>query len=217
MSIPRQTQPNRAGFTLVEVLVVLAILAVVSAVGTSAFVTITSVWNEKRSQIELDAIAEEAFDSIRTDIADALSQQLAGVPLTGVSATIEDDRTFPAATNADDRIVIPIQGYVPGRTLNIASKVGYRVDRSHPNQPLVRTQGGMDETFPTTNRLEIIELARVVAFSVEYLDAGQAALWVEEWDQKKFPGAVRVSLTLEDPDRSDFQIARKAVIPINVE
>ena len=207
---------RRAGFTLLEVLVVLTILGVVSTLGTSAFVTVTSAWNERKALAELDAQAEEAFDTIRRDLADALSYELSSVAITGRSRDAVDTDTVPAAHNADDSVSIPVQGAAAGRTRQEAAMVAYSVDRGAAEGSLIRTAGSLDDNFPTTGRQEVIPRAHTVAFRAEYLSDDPDRLWETEWHGPGHPKALRISLTLEHPDRPDLQISRKAVIRVHV-
>lgn len=207
---------RRGGFTLLEVLVVIAILGIVSGLGTSAFVTITSAWNERKSITELDAQAQQAFESIRRDLSDALSYELSAMAIRGTRHDAVDTATVPAAHNADDVIAIPVQGASEGRARQRAALVGYRMDRGTGDGSLVRTIGDLEAEFPTTGRLEIIPGAHTVAFRLEYLSNDPHRLWVGDWQGAGHPGAVRVSLTLEDPDRPDIQISRKAVLRVHV-
>ena len=207
---------RRGGFTLLEVLVVIAILGIVSGLGTSAFVTINSAWSERKSITELDAQAQQAFDSIRRDLSDALSYELSAMAIRGTRHDAIDTATVPAAHNADDIIAIPVQGASAGQARQRAALVGYRMDRGAGNGSLVRTIGDLEAAFPTTGRLEIIPGAHTIAFRLEYLSNDPGRLWVGDWQGAGHPAAVRVSLTLEDPDRPDIQISRKAVLRVHV-
>lgn len=207
---------HRAGFTLLEVLVVLAILGVVSTLGTSAFVTITSAWNERKALTELDAQAEKAFEFIRQDLSDALSYELSGVAITGTSRDAVNTDTVPAAHNADDSVSIPVQGAAAGRVRQRAAMVTYSVDRGTAEGSLIRTAGNLDDNFPTTGRQEVIPRAHTVAFRAEYLSDDPDRLWETEWHGPGHPKALRISLTLEHPDRPDLQISRKAVLRVHV-
>ena len=208
---------RRGGFTLLEVLVVIAILSIVSGLGTSAFVSVTSAWNERKSITELDAQAQQAFESIRRDLSDTLSYELSGIAIRGTSHDAVDTGTVPAAHNADDNIAIPVQGASAGRTRQRAALVGYRMDRGAANGSLVRTIGDLEAKFPTAGKLEIIPGVRTIAFRIEYLSNDPGPLWVGDWQGPGHPGALRISLTLEDPDRPDFQISRKAVLRVHVQ
>ncbi len=207
---------RKQGFTLLELLVVLAILGVVTGLGTSAFVTVTAVWNETKSLTDLDAQAEEAFRSIGRDLSDTLSYDLSKLSIVGTRQEIVNTNTVPAAHDANDTVAVPIQGASLGRTRLRAAMVGYRVDRDLSKGSLIRTQGDLDGKFPTTGQQNVLPLAHTIAFRVEYLSDESDQHWLAVWHGPGHPEAIRVSLVLEDPDRPDFQISRKKVFRIHV-
>jgi len=209
---PRKPRRQR-GFTLIELLVVLTILSVVSAVGTTAFVTVTAAWNEARAMTELDRQAEDVFQAIRKDVNALISHDLSGLSLTSESGEIEDDRKFPVIQLEDDRVSLPVRASEVSQSLEVAARVGYHVDRSGESR-LVRTIGPAAAEFPKTGRQDLTPRARVLGFNVEYLARTPGAGWVREWTRTEPPAALRVSVSMEDTDRSDFQIARKVVIPV---
>lgn len=210
------TMPRRAGFTLIELLVVLAIIGIVMTIGTSTFVTVTAAWHERRAISELDDQAETVLDSIGQDIASMISFDVSGVGIAGASREVKDSRTYPAASHADDEICIPVNAHDPARNVSTPGKVAYKVDRSGGTAgTIVRTVGPLSGEVPTGGRLELIP-ARVQGFSVEYLGGDVNAAWTDTWAGPGLPRAVRVSISLEHPVRSEFQVARKAVFPVHV-
>jgi hypothetical protein len=95
--------------------------------------------------------------------------------------------------------------------------VGYRVERVSGAGQLLRTIGPLSEEFPAGGRIDLMPRARVLGFSVEYLAADStSSVWTRSWDGKTTPEALRVSISVEAPVRSEFQISRKLVIPIHV-
>lgn len=211
-----RTMPRRAGFTLLELLVVLTIIGIVMTIGTSTFVTVTAAWHERRAISELDNQAQLVLDSIGQDIASMISFEVSGVGVTGASREVKDDRTYPAATHADDEICLPVNAFDTTRNFSTPSKVAYKVDRTGGTTgPLVRTSGPLSGDMPTGARLELVP-ARVQGFSVEYLGSDPNAAWIDAWAGPGLPRAVRVSISLEHPVRSEFQVARKAVFPVHV-
>ena len=206
-----------SGFTLLELLVVITIIGIVMAIGTSTFYGVMAAWNERRTVAELDAQADAVLESIRRDIADTLAYDVAAVPIHGDTATIEDTRTYPHAQHPDDTLLVPIRAVDPNRPLAVPANVGYRVERAADGGILMRTVGPLGGGFPTTNRSERMPPARVLGFSVEYLSTEPGALWTDAWSRGEMPAAIRVSLAIEDVDRPDqFQVARQMVFPVHV-
>jgi len=213
----RCSQPRRnGGFTLLEILVVAGLIGLVMTIGTSTFVNVTRAWDERRAITDLDGQARAALESIRQDVSSTLSSEVSGLVLSGSSRTVTDDRSYPAATHADDDLVLAIESMDGIRGAATPMKVAYRVERSGAGGTLVRTTGGLSAEFPTGAPLDVIT-ARVQGFSVEYLGRGPGAVWSETWAGPGMPGALRVSIALEHPVRTEFQVARKAVFPIHVE
>ena len=206
-----------AGFTLLELLVVVSIVGIVTAIGTSTFYGVMAAWNERRSIAELDAQADAALDSIRQDLAETLSYEVSGRSISGESRTVEDTRTFPPALHQDDQLLIPVRAIDPNRPLAVPANVGYRVERTGDSGILVRTIGSLGDGFPDTNRMELMPQARVLGFSVEFLATDSDALWMPAWSEQELPAAIRVSLSIEDIDRpAQFQVARQMVYPVRV-
>ncbi len=211
----RTMHRRSAGFTLLEMLVVIMIIGAAMTMGTSTFVTVTQVWNERRAISELDGQAQAAIESIRADLASALSSDMSGVGLSGSSRELKDDRTYPPWAHADDDFSFAVESADAARGNAALAKIGYRVERTGATGTLVRTTGPISGEFPEGGRLELVS-ARVQGFSVEYLAAGPGAAWSETWAGPGFPRAVRVGLALESSVRPEFQTSRKAVIPIHV-
>ena len=216
MSTSRFDNKSKAGFTLIELLVVLSILSVVTTLGTTAFITITTAWNEQRALIALDREAQKVFETIERDLSDTLSQELSGVTITGANRDQKSTGTWPETHLADDALSIPIQGSAAQRTRQRSARVGYYIDRSAGGASFVRTTGKLSEGFPTTGRQDLIPDVRTIAFRVEYLTDDPEKVWVPTWNRAAHPEAIRLSLTLEDADRPEFQLSRKAVMRVHV-
>jgi prepilin-type N-terminal cleavage/methylation domain-containing protein len=208
---------SAAGFTLLEILVVTGIIGVVSTIGVSTLLSVTSAWNERKAITDLDAQAEQALHSIRGDLAAALSYEVSGIPIQGSTREVSDDRTYPPARHRDDDLTIPVHAIDPSRPLAVPGNVGYRIERTGATGHLIRTIGPLGQGFPAGNRLDLLPEARVLGFSVEFLAPGPDALWVDGWDHAGMPAAVRVSLAIQDVGRpNQDQVTRQAVVPVHV-
>ena len=98
---------RQAGFSLLEVIVVITIIGVVTGIGSVMFFTMMDVWNGLKTQVDLDRNAEQALDSMAQDFAAAVSPKLAGQALTGTDGTIEN-ALFRRIPLANDAVEFPI-------------------------------------------------------------------------------------------------------------
>ena len=203
-----------SGFTLIEIIVVIALMAIVTTIGCVIFHKMFSAISILTEKIDLDNRAETAFNEIRRDFDQILSAELSGVPLRGEFA-IEEGRdqdnlvTYGRALDSD-RIIIPVQRVAGGARQDQPGKVMYWVDREGTESALVRTHGPLDEPEPTQARTVV--QPNVVGLRIEYAPR-KSTEWQREWDRPDLPGAVRVSLALAG-DHPLEQVARKAVFVI---
>ncbi|PCJ67013.1 MAG: hypothetical protein COA73_00795 [Candidatus Hydrogenedentota bacterium] len=210
------TRKSKNGFTLVEVLMAIAIMSIVTTLGARSFTTLTSSWNETRILSELNQSIQAAFDTIQRDTQDVLSAELSGVSIIGEHRNAENIREFEKAADADDRVVLPVQGNISGRSLQISASVQYAVDRSGDRIELVRTIDQLGSSSPGKGRQVVLFDADATRFRVEYATGNPANPWVLTWDKSHLPHAVRISMMAVSPDRPWLQVSRKRVFPINV-
>ena len=208
-------RPHRQGFTLLELLVGLSILGVVSTIGVTTFSSMTSHWHDTRTLMELDAMADAALRSMQRDFSDVIASDIGGAAVIGKHRNTEDPKHVDRVL-ADDLIVLPLQTSGSGRGRLVGASSMYSVARNEGREMLVRTLGPLGAKRPSGGSQFIVEDANVIRFRVEYRDRVGKADWLPEWDKDYQPAAVRVSLALEDLNRRDLQVARKAVFPIAV-
>ena len=190
---------RRAGFTLIEVVTVLAVLAVVSTLGGGVFFRMTSAWTDMRAHAELDARIDQVFAQIRRDVNEIHVPAIVGFPpLEGTARDAEGDE-----------VRLPVQAS-GGQT----GLVMYQVEAVAGAARLVRTTGALSPDRPDANPMTIAEGA--LGFAVEFAprDGGP---WVRGWNHAELPAAMRVSIALADPARPGPQAARAAGFPVRVE
>ncbi len=206
------TSRNKAsGFTLLELLVVLAILSVLSTIGVRAFTKMVTLWSDTSARMELDAKCDTIFDTMRQDMERLASAQRTGHSIQGVDR-LETEQQVNRHKPEDDSIVLPVRQRSQGTGSWEEFAVRYHINRDGGSFGLMRTVGPNDGTVPADTSQLIDE--QVIAMNIVYLD--QNNVWQKEWTQAQLPAAVRVSLTVSLPNRPYDQIAREAVFPIHV-
>ena len=132
---------QQAGFTLLECIVVITIIGVVTGLGSVMFFTMMNVWNDLKTQTDLDRVADDVLAGIGADLSAAISPKLAGQALTGTDGVVDhpDYRRIPLD---NDQIVFPALGRARDRAQGVTREVGmlvsYHVDRARQNT-LMRT------------------------------------------------------------------------------
>lgn len=204
---------RKSGFTLLELLVVIALLAVATTLGVTTLFKSTDVWNIYRTRAELDARADNIFETMRADFAAVVDPGDTGVPLVGASATAQDQR-FHMVPLADDSVRVPVLLTSAQGGLFAPAGVLYGIDRAGGRNALVRTATELGGQPGAESGTAIAE--GVLQMKVEYAPA-DGSPWVAAWDRPDLPRAVRVSLTLTDPDTWRDYVARKAVFPLSAQ
>ncbi len=193
------TRPVRkSGFTLLELIVVIACLGVISSVGVQMFVVMTTAWNSLKIRTELNSRADSIFNQMRLDFGEVLSARQSGVMLQAAG---------------DDKLIMAVQRLGGPQDAQSSGRVMYHVKREGSAASLYRTVGPLDVETPAGAAMELAAGVKMLKF--EYPGAnGQG--WQTRWQGPGLPGLVRVSMVLQDPDRTWEQIARQAVFPIHV-
>lgn len=214
MTAPQQDR----GFTLVELITVLAVLTVVSTLGTMAYLQIDGRWRSVHKRTELHAAADAIFAQMRGDFANLLAPRRTGLALSGETATYRDEDIggYWQVAFDDDRLILPVELFNSAEGVAERRRVMYRIDREPPLPVLVRSEGPLDAAVPAGAAMALPpgRAPGVLAMAIEYLQDGE---WGRTWDRAGAPDAVRVSLTLRDRNRPDEQIARRAVFAVQVD
>jgi prepilin-type N-terminal cleavage/methylation domain-containing protein len=198
------------GFTLVELIFVIAILGVLTTMGVVMFGLVNNLWAQTRARTELDARAEYALEQIRQDMAAFVSPALTGAPLQGRDNAMTDP-AFPGVQLASDSLLVPMRGLTAtgGEVLAAAQ---YAVKSEGGERTLMRTPMGLYGEPAKAKPVTVVP--GVVHFNVQY--GGAEEKWQDNWDSVQSPSAVRVSLVLAEPERPERQAAREAIFAVRV-
>lgn len=194
---------KRRGFTLIEVLVVTAILAVLGAAIASCIGAGIRVWDAVRGSATRDINAELALMGIARDLRNALPFH--AIEFHGAATEL----SF-AAVMADDA---GEESSGPVRRIGLC---GYRLDRDAGE--LLRETSRYPAEAEGGARVERV-LSGVTRATLQYLPAGGDAAagggeWVAEWQSTtNLPRAVRVALVLAGGDRP-LASAATVLLPI---
>lgn len=206
---------GRLGFTLLELIITVAILGVVTSVGTQAFFRVTTAWSDTQAEADLDRRVDDVFNEFQADISDAISAELSGEPILGIKRDINSDKYFDRVLS-DDMIVLPIQSSAADTRMRTGSKVGWQVSRGVESNNLIRTVGNLEDPMPSGGSTEELGQANVVRLTFEFSSVDEPGKWAREWSRDEHPAAVKMAIVVEDRERPWVQISREAVFPVNV-
>ena len=200
--------PLHRGFSLLELLVVISVLSVVTTIGVSAFVSITTAWRQTTELVELESTADMILeDYLAQDIGRMLSPRLSGAPMSGKQGEAE---AFFRIRVEDDSMIIPVE--VPNESGGLdRHSVRYHVDRERELPTLIRTIGPLGADMSSGLELELA--TGVFGLRFEYFDG---TAWQPQWDKPELPLSVRAHVALMDVYQQHQQISRKATFPIHV-
>ncbi len=203
--MPRSITPNSKGFTLLEVLLALAILAAIITVVYASFSTASrNVENAEASRDETD-LARTLIARLADDIANAYyNSAMSGTTIfygkKGELGTGDDKRRFDsismtALTNwrkPDSKETDLWEvGYHFEETADVRGRVLMRREKRELSKDIPLLEGGVD--YEITNKVE--------EFQLRYYNGSQ---WADEWDTRKHPNlpkAVELSLTFAEEKR----------------
>lgn len=196
---------SQAGFTLVEVLVAIALLATVGAIVFGSLVTTTQVVDAGRAH----SAREQTMRRMLRLMADELSvsSNTQTFPWIGVNGTQEghpaDTVAFLSMTDS-----VGAMAAAPGsETIRVVyTREGDRLMRYTRRNLYGLTDESVDQ----------VELAnRIKSFNVRYFD-GQVRVWTDEWSTvTKKPKAILLEVTLQPPEGDPWTVREWVTIGVS--
>lgn len=210
---------RKSGFTLLEMIMVIALLGVATTFGVTMLFKISDAWRKTSVRCELDNRAEHIFKSIRQDMAEMLSPSATGLPLKieAGTGTFEVDKPVIKVQVERDRFLVPTKLTMrddPKAEL-MHVDVEYAVESKEGVCRLIRIERLPGEAENKWKRSELDNA--VISFHVETLDREPGAAWQSGWAKATAPRAVRVSVVLANPNNPLDQIVRMAVFSVEVD
>jgi prepilin-type N-terminal cleavage/methylation domain-containing protein len=209
---------KNSGFTLVEILLVIVILGVVTALVTPAFVSVSSLWSDTTMKSDLSERAQEFFEDFGKTVDGIIPPNLAGL-----SVVCSPNTVSPKAGGAADSITFASEVFDNIETVNFARTVKYEVAMSKTRegdtvQVIRRTEeplGGAKEGARNQNPGHFDVVSGVQGLRFECLDS--AGKWDTAWNKDDLPVAIRVTIVLTDPYSPRLDVVRSAVFPVRVQ
>jgi len=194
MYSPASRSSSQRGFTLVEVLVAIALLATIGAMVFGSLIATTRVVDAGRERSAREQTVRRILRVMADEI--SLSKRVNEFPWIGVNATQEGQ---PADTVA----FLTMSDGLGGSTVKESDMI--RVVYAREGDRLIRfvrrnLYGLTDESLDQT------ELAnQVKGFNLRYFD-GQGRVWTNEWLANKLPKALVIEVTFQPPGTDPWTV-----------
>ena len=204
MSLPASHSSNQSGFTLVEVLVVIALLATIGAIVFGSLVTTTRVIDAGREQVAKEQTVRRILRVMADEV--SISKFNQSFPWVGMNGTQEGQPadTLAFLAMSDGLGISTVKGSEMIRV--VYTREGDRLIRFTRRN----LYGLTDES------LDRVELAnRVKGFNLRYFDA-QGRVWTDEWlTTSKIPKALLLEVTFQPPDADPWTVREWITIGIS--
>ncbi len=188
MLSPASPSRTEAGFTLIEVLMAIALLAVIGAMVFGSLMTTTQAMDAGRERAEKEQTVRRVLRVMADEV--SLSQQDKAFPWVGMNGTQDGQ---PADTLA----FLTMSDGMGNQAVKESEMV--RVVYARERDRLIRFVRRNRYSL-TDEALDQVELAdRVRAFNVRYYDV-QSRVWTDEWQTtQKLPKALLLEVTFQSP------------------
>lgn len=195
MLLPASRSSSQMGFTLVEVLIAIALLSLMGAMVFGSLMTTTQAMDAGRERAEREQTVRRVLRVIADEV--SLSQRDKTFPWTGINGTQDGQ---PA-----DTLAFLAMGEGVGNSALKESEM-VRVVYTRERDRLIRFIRRNRYSL-TDEALDQVELAdRVRGFNVRYYD-GQSRVWSDEWQTNdKMPKALLVEVTFQSPGADPWTI-----------
>jgi len=198
MSLRLQRHNSERGFTLIEILLAVALIAVIAALVFGSLSTTLNAIDVARSMAANEQVVRTTMRLMADELSMGVSLQV--MPWMGVNAQQE--------SQPSDTVAFLTMGQFRGaeseRDTEIV-RIVYTRERDKLLRLVRRNLYGLSD-----DSLEQLELlGKVKAFNVRYYDA-KNNVWLDEWDgraRSKPPGALLIELTLQQ-DNAEPQTFR---------
>lgn len=194
---PSDAQHVQAGFTLVEVLVAVALLGTIGAMVFASLVTTTQAVEAGRERAEREQTIRKILRVMAEEL--SLSKRTIAYPWVGMNGT-QDGQP------ADILAFLAMSHELNNLNALTKESESVRVVYTRERDRLIRFVRRNIYTLTDTNEsLDQLELAdRVHAFNVRYYD-DQNRTWLDEWPTaSKLPKAVLIEVTFQYPDEAPW-------------
>lgn len=182
---------TQAGFTLVEILVAVALLSVIAAMVFGSLITTTQAVEAGREHVSREQTVRKILRLMAEEI--ALSKRNLAYPWVGMNGTQEGQ---PADTLAF--LAMSHELSISRVKESEAIRVAYTRERDRLIRFVRRNLYTLTETDETVDQMELAD--HVHAFNVRYYDE-QNRIWLDEWPAaNRIPKAVLLEVTFLDPD-----------------
>lgn len=188
---------HQAGFTLVEILVAVALLGTIAAMVFGSLITTTQAVEAGREHVSREQTVRKILRLMAEEL--ALSKRSLAYPWVGMNGTQEGQ---PSDTLAFLAMSQELSTSTTKESETI--RVVYARERDRLIRFVRRNLYTLTDTDETLEQMELAD--HVQAFNVRYYD-DQNRIWLDEWPTaSKLPKAVLIEVTFQDPDAAPWTV-----------